>query len=225
MANVSLGPEVSREYFGEAAVPWLRSLFMSAFDSLRSYLKSKGPFTAKELDVLEGLFVPVTLDPGAFLQRAGEPIRHSAFVANGCLRSYVVDAKGVEVTLEFAPENYWIGDRTFLTGGTACECFIDSIGCSHLLLFDQSSHQKMVECVPTFAAMFRVAFQKYAAAKDRRILNALSMSVEERYLDFLKTYPTIARQVPQRMIASYLGVSPETISRVRKHLSERKRAH
>jgi CRP-like cAMP-binding protein len=197
------------------------SLFMSAFDSLRVYLKSKGPFTAKELDVLEGLFVPATLDPGAFLQRAGEPIRHAAFVANGCLRSYVVDAKGDEVTLEFAPENYWIGDRAFLTGGTACECFIDSIGRSHLLLFDQPSHQKMVECVPTFAAMFRVAFQKYAAAKDRRIINMLSLSVEERYLDFLKTYPTIVLQVPQRMVASYLGVSPETISRVRKHLSQK----
>ncbi|HEU5257935.1 MAG TPA: hypothetical protein VFU28_18230 [Vicinamibacterales bacterium] len=60
---------------------------MSAFDSLRAYLESKGPFTAKELDVLRGLFVPALLDPGAFLQRAGEPIRHAAFVASGCLRS------------------------------------------------------------------------------------------------------------------------------------------
>lgn len=67
--------------------------------------------------------------------------------------------------------------------------------------------------------MFRVAFQKYAAAKDRRILNALSMSVEDRYLDFLKTYPAIAHQVPQWMLASYLGMSPETLSRVRKHLA------
>ena len=95
-----------------------------------------------------------------------------------------IDANGEEVVLEFAPENWWIGDRTFLTEGTTCECFIDSIGHSDLLLFDQPSHQRMVECVPTFAAMFRVAFQKYAAAKDRRIINALSMSVEERYLDF-----------------------------------------
>ena len=79
----------------------------------------------------------------------------------------------------------------------------------------------MVECVPTFATMFRVAFQRYAAAKDRRILNALSLSAEERLLDFLTTYPAIALQVPQRMVASYLGVSPETLSRVRKHLSQK----
>ena len=194
---------------------------MSVFDPLRAYLQSKAPFTATDLDFLEELFVPTTLRPGEFLQRAGEPVRHAAFVARGCLRSYVIDAKGEEVVLEFAPENWWIGDRTFLTAGTTCECFIDSIGHSDLLLFDQPSHQRMIEDVPTFAAMFRVAFQKYAAAKDRRIVNALSLSAEERYADFLKTYPAIALHVPQRMLASYLGVSPETLSRIRKHLSQK----
>ena len=194
---------------------------MAAFDPLRAYLLSKAPFTAKELDFLEGLFVPSSLRSGEFLQRANEPVRHAAFVAKGCLRSYVIEGNGEELILEFAPENWWLGDRTFLTGGTTCECFIDAVGHSDLLLFDQPAHQRMVECVPTFEAMFRVAFQKYAAAKDRRIINALSMSVEERYLEFLKTYPTIALQVPQRMLASYLGVSPETLSRVRRHLSQK----
>jgi CRP-like cAMP-binding protein len=192
-----------------------------AFVPLRSYLESKGHFTEKEFGFLEELFIPAALRSGEFLQRAGEPVRHAAFVAKGCLRSYVIDARGKEVTLEFAPENWWLGDRTFLVGGTTCECFIDSIRNSDLLLFDQASHQKMVECVPAFATMFRVAFQKYAAAKDRRIINALSMSIEERYQEFVNTYPGIALQVPQRMLASYLGASPETLSRVRKHLSQK----
>ncbi len=132
---------------------------ISAFAPLRSYLESKGHFTEREFGFLEALFIPATLRPGEFLQRAGEPVRHAAFVAKGCLRSYVIDANGKEVTLEFAPENWWLGDRTFLVGGTTCECFIDSIRNSDLLLFDQASHQKMVECVPAFATMFRVAFQ------------------------------------------------------------------
>ena len=194
---------------------------MSHFTPLRGYLESKAPFTAKELDFLEELFVPATLRSGEFLQHAGESVRHAAFVAKGCLRSYVIDAKGQEVILEFAPDNWWLGDRTFLTGGATCECFIDAIIDSELLLFDQRSHQRMVECVPSFAAMFRTAFQKYAAEKDRRIINALSLSAEERYLEFLKRYPGIAQEVPQRMLASYLGVTAETLSRVRRHLSEK----
>jgi CRP/FNR family transcriptional regulator, anaerobic regulatory protein len=194
---------------------------MSEFDPLRAYLQRRAPFTAKELDALEEFFVPATRRPGEFLQRAGEPVRYAAFVAKGCLRSYVVDAKGQEVILEFAPDDWWLGDRTFLTGGTTCECFIDAIVDSELLLFDQASHQRMVACIPTFAAMFRIAFQKYAAEKDRRIINALSMSVEERYLEFLQRYPGIAQRVPQRMLASYLGVTPETLSRVRRHLSQK----
>jgi CRP-like cAMP-binding protein len=192
-----------------------------AFDPLRTYLESKGPFTKKDLDFLEGLFVPRTLRPGEFLQRAGEPVEHAAFVATGLLRSYVIDAKGEELVLSFAPATWWLGDRTFLTSGTVCECFIDSIGRSELLVFDQASHQKMVECVPVFAAAFRAAFQKSSAAKDRRIIDAMSLSAEERYLGFLKTYPTIVARVPQRMLASYLGVSAETLSRVRKHLSQK----
>jgi CRP-like cAMP-binding protein len=120
---------------------------MSAFDPLRAYLDSKAPFTAKELDFLEALFVPTTLRAGEFLQHAGDPVRHAAFVAKGCLRSYVIEEDGEELILEFAPENWWLGDRTFLTGGTTCECFIDAVEHADLLVF-QAAHQRMVECAP-----------------------------------------------------------------------------
>jgi cAMP-binding proteins - catabolite gene activator and regulatory subunit of cAMP-dependent protein kinases len=75
--------------------------------------------------------------------------------------------------------------------------------------------------VPGYAAPMRTGVQKHAAAKDQRIATSLSSTAEERYLEFLKTYPSIAQRVPQWMLASYLGVSPETISRIRKNLSRR----
>jgi CRP-like cAMP-binding protein len=95
---------------------------------------------------------------------------------------------------------------------------------SDVLLIDPPSHEELVERVPGYAAAFRKGLQRRAAAREERIVNALSKSAEERYLDFLDTYPSIVTRVPQWMLASYLGVSPETISRIRKKFSRKSKA-
>ena len=100
---------------------------------------------------------------------------------------------------------------------------MDAIEESDVLLIDPSSHERLIENISGYAAAFRKGLQKHAAAKDQRIVNSLSNSAEERYLDFLATYPTIVSRVPQWMLASYLGVSPETISRIRKKLAQKQR--
>ena len=146
---------------------------------------------------------------------------HAAFVATGCLRSYVIDAKGKEHIVQFAPENWWLPDTISLMSGTPSQYFIDAVEDSSLLLIDPPSHQRIIERVPGYAASFRTGLQRHAAAKDQRIVSSLSASAEERYQEFLRTYPSIALRVPQWMLASYLGVSPETLSRVRKSLSRK----
>jgi len=88
-------------------------------------------------------------------------------------------------------------------------------------LIDGPSHQRLVDTVPGYAAAFRDGLQRHAAAKDQRIVEALAASAEERYLEFLRVYPSIAARVPQSMLASYLGVTPETVSRIRKQRSRR----
>jgi CRP-like cAMP-binding protein len=98
---------------------------------------------------------------------------------------------------------------------------MDAIEDSELLLIDPPSHQRLLDNIPGYAAAFRTGLQRHAAAKDRRIINALSTSAEERYVDFIETYPSIALRVPQWMVASYLGISPETVSRIRKNLSRK----
>jgi CRP-like cAMP-binding protein len=191
------------------------------FERLRVYLEQKGAFTREDLAFLRELFVARSLSKGEFLQRTSEPARHTAFVARGCLRSYVIDDEGKEHIIQFAPEDWWLSDTESLSSGGPATFFIDALEESEALLIDPPSHQRILERVPAYAAAFRVGLQRHAAAKDRRIVTSLSASAEKRYLDFTARYPSIVRRVPQRMLASYLGISPETLSRVRRKLSRK----
>jgi CRP-like cAMP-binding protein len=194
---------------------------MSGFEVLRSYLEDRAAFTEDEFEFIRNRFVPRLLEAGEFLQRAGDVSKYAAFVATGCLRNYVIDSKGKEHIVQFAPENWWVADGISLAAGTPSQYFIDAIEHSELLLIDSPSHQELVDRVPGYAAAFRTGLQKHAAAKDRRIVSSLSASAEQRYVEFLETYPSIVTRVPQWMLASYLGLSPETLSRVRKNLSRK----
>ncbi len=191
------------------------------FDVLRSYLEARADFSDADFSRIRKAFLFRRLGTGEYLQRAGEVTRYAAFVAIGCLRNYIIDAKGKEHIVQFAPETWWLADSISLGSGTPSQYFIDAIEDSQLLLIDAPSHKELVEGVPSYAAAFRTGLQRHTAAKDQRIVTALSASAEERYLEFLRVYPSIALRVPQMMLASYLGMTPETVSRIRKNLSRR----
>jgi CRP/FNR family transcriptional regulator, anaerobic regulatory protein len=193
----------------------------STFDVLRAYLEARGTFSSADMDAVRGAFVLKRLAAGEFLQRAGDVTRYAAFVAIGCLRNYIIDTRGKEHIVQFAPETWWLADSNSLTRQEPSQYFIDALEPSELLLLDGPSHQRLIERVPGYAAAFRMGLQRHAAAKDQRIVSSLSESAEERYLEFLRMYPTIAGRVPQAMLASYLGMTPETVSRIRKNLSRR----
>lgn len=194
---------------------------MAPFDVLREYLLARASFTDDELAFVRERFIPTTLPAGEYLQRAGDVSRHAAFVERGCLRSYVIDANGKEHIVQFAPETWWLADGASLMKGTPSQFFVDAIEDSNLLLIDPPSHHLLLDRVPGFAEAFRAGLQRHNSAKDQRIVTALATTAEERYLEFLERYPSIAQRVPQWMVASYLGVSPETISRIRKNLSRK----
>jgi CRP-like cAMP-binding protein len=193
----------------------------SAFEVLRAYLAARASFTDAEFDFIRAMFVPASLEARDYLQRAGTAATHAAFVAAGCLRTYVVDSAGKEHIVQFAPETWWVADTISLASGAPSQYFIDAIEDSFILLIDPPSHETIVQTVPGYAAAFRRGLQRHLAAKDQRIVSAMSASAQERYLDFLETYPSLAMRVPQHMLASYLGVSPETVSRIRGKLARK----
>jgi CRP-like cAMP-binding protein len=191
------------------------------FDILCAYFQERATFSEADLALARTLCVDLTLAAGEFLQRAGEPAKWASFVAKGCLRSYVIDAKGKEHIVQFAPETWWLADSISLMSGAPSQYFIDAIEPTDLIVLDVPSHQRLIEQVPGYATAFRTGLQKHAAAKDQRIVKTLSATAEERYTEFVEMYPSIALRVPQWMLASYLGVTPETVSRIRKNRSRK----
>ena len=189
---------------------------MPAFDVLRKYLSDRATFTVDDFALLETVFLRMPLKADEFLQRAGEVARYAAFVATGCLRSYVIDSKGKEHIVQFAPETWWLADSNSLAGKMPSQYFYQAIEDSELLVIDPMSHEMLVRKVPPYAQSFQVGLQTHAAAKDQRIVTSLSSSAEEKYLEFLQTYPSIVSRVPEWMLASYLGLAPETLSRVQR---------
>ena len=162
--------------------PWRRT--GTSFEVLQAYLVARATFSAEDLAFVKTVFVPRRLAAGEFLQRGGEVARHAAFVAHGCLRSFVIDAKGKEHVVQFAPEEWWLADAISLNSGsrrrTSLRPSRTPICCSSM-----PPATAIVDRVPGYSAAMRAGLQKHAAAKDLRIVKALSASAEERYLDFI----------------------------------------
>lgn len=192
------------------------------FDVLYKYLTDRMPLSDAQWDVVQTVFLPKQLKKGELLLREGEVAKQGAFVAKGCLRSYVIDNKGKEHVVQFAPENWWLTDIHSIMNHTPTLYFMDAIEPSDVLLLDAAGHQELIQTIPGFQASFQAGRQNHATAKDHRIIASLTATAEARYQNFLYTYPTIAQRVPQHMLASYLGISPETLSRIRRKWATKK---
>lgn len=192
------------------------------FEFLFAYLEKACSLSAADKELIYASFIPRKLMKGEFLHREGENVKYGAFVCKGFLRSYVVDNKGREHIIQFAPENWWISDKGAGAPDSKALTFIDAIEDSDLLLIDQPAHFNMLEQVEAYNKSFQTGMQKRSAAKDKRIVHSLVADAEERYMDFIQTYPSIAQRVPQHMLASYLGIAPETLSRVRRKSMRKK---
>ena len=148
--------------------------------------------------------------------------RHSAFVVNGCMRSYTVDDNGFEHILQFAPEGWWIADMYSFISGRPGQLYIDALEHSELLLLSKSHQEKLYHDVPKFERFFRIIVENSLVAGRQRILDNMSLSATQRYDQFCQQYPTLIHRLPQKQIAAYIGVTPEFLSKLRGEKARRK---
>jgi CRP-like cAMP-binding protein len=153
-----------------------------------------------------------------YLLQEGEICKTIAFVSKGMLRSYVVDKKNQERIMQFAPEGWFISDLYSFVTNDISNLNIEAIEDSELVLVNQKAHAQLEILVPEFFKFNCLQYRGAYIALQKRLTNMLILSAEEKYTKLLIVYPDIMQRVPQHMIASYLGLTPETLSRVRKKL-------
>jgi len=186
------------------------------FEVFKTYITDKIELTDQELDMIRAAGVVKRLRKRQYLLQEGDIDVHKKFILKGCLRQYRMGDDGAEHIMRFAIENWWISDRESYTTGLPSKCYIDAIEESEILMWHKSAWEQLVEDVPALQSFEKNLLARSFNASQNRIHAAISYTAEEKYQNFLNTFPDIFNRVPLLMIASYLGISRETLSRIRK---------
>ena len=188
------------------------------FELLYKKINSIIPITEEELNSCKDLFVFKKLRKRQFLLQEGDVCKYQAFVEKGMLRSYTVDEKGTEHILQFATEGWWMADLSSYLTGDPSLFNIEALEDAELLLLTRPSWEKLMQVIPKSEHYFRILIQNNLVATQKRLMQSLVETAEEKYIKFTQTYPDCIQRLPQHMIASYLGLSRETLSRMRKNI-------
>ncbi|WP_305983307.1 Crp/Fnr family transcriptional regulator [Roseivirga thermotolerans] len=155
---------------------------------------------------------------GQFVVQQGDVCRHESFVVEGCLRTFYVDEKGQEHTVMFAIENWWTADLGSFLTQTPAHYNVQCLENTKVIQFSHTNLENLYLQVPKMERFFRIILQRAYVASERRLVRSYSLTAKERYLKFRQDYPLIEQRVPQYMIASYLGITKEFLSKIRNQL-------
>jgi CRP-like cAMP-binding protein len=192
------------------------------FDLLYKKITDKITLTEEEFNLCKTLFSPKKLRKKQSILQEGDIGRYNIFVTKGLLRSYTIDEKGNEHILQFALEGWWTADLYSFFTGEPSLFNIEALEDSELLLINHTDWESLLQKLPAFERYFRILIQNNLIATQRRLMESLSETAERKYLKFMKTYPESIQRVPQHMIASYLGITRETLSRLRRDIASGK---
>ncbi|WP_343605245.1 Crp/Fnr family transcriptional regulator [Fluviicola sp.] len=175
--------------------------------------------SASEQEVIGSTFEEIPVKKGDILLHAGQSVPAQYYVFSGCLRTFYLTEAGKDITLQFAVSDWWISDYTaFFTGGKALlniECVQNAV----VYRITRENMEDLYSKIPSVESFFRVKMERFFASFQKRILSDLAMTAKEKYLTFLKTYPNIEANIKNYHLASYLGITPESLSRLRAELA------
>jgi len=190
-------------------------------NKFRSYLEKSLPITDEQFELISKDLQIKTFQKNEILLSQGDICSRTYFVVDGLLRSYSIDAKGKAHIIQFAPELWWISERNGLLLNEPSDFYIDAVEQTTAIMIPKDYFTLAIPHLPKLQELNQTMLNNSIRFMQKRINMLLSATAEERYLDFIRLYPNLTLRVPQWMIASYLGITPESLSRVRKDLAHK----
>ena len=188
-------------------------MFESIIKYINSYIST--PLTPEQVSLIEETFTPKKFRKKQYLLQEGDVCKWAAFIVKGAMRQYTVDNKGTEHVVQLYIENWWAVDRESFIMLTPSIYNIDAWEDTEVLLMTNADYLKLTKPIPALQEMSMKLDQRSYIATQKRLNASLNFSAEERYADLAKTRPEFLQRFPQHIIASYLGISKETLSRIR----------
>ncbi|TWH99098.1 CRP-like cAMP-binding protein [Flavobacterium tiangeerense] len=177
---------------------------------------ASSPLTNEEQALIVATFQPKKLRKKQYFLQEGDVCKYAGFIVKGAMRQYRVDEKGVEHMVQLFIENYWANDRESSTMLTPSIYNIDAWEDTDILLVTRADMLDLMAKIPSITEMIRLMDERNAIANQRRLNSTISNTAEKRYEEFAKNHPQFIQRFPQHLIASFLGITKETLSRIRK---------
>jgi CRP-like cAMP-binding protein len=190
------------------------------FESINNNVCKKNDFTPDEMDYFNTILQYKEVPKKTLLLQEGEICNFEAYILKGCIRKYYINKNGFEVIVQFAVEDWWISDIASFHEKKPSQLFIETLEDCQLLILTPETKEMLLQKVPKFERIFRLLIQRNLSAMQNRLIDTIAKSAQEKYLEFIKLYPSIPQRVAQHYIASYLGISAEFLSKVRTKLAK-----
>ncbi|MEE1946234.1 Crp/Fnr family transcriptional regulator [Pedobacter sp. KR3-3] len=191
-------------------------IFTAMYPNFIRHIKRYVSLTDDETSLLLQQIKPLTPKKKEFLLQEGQVCRYNYFVEQGCLRMFFVNDKGTEQIVQFALENWWIADYMSFGMQRPSNFSIQAVETSQIVGLAYSQQDELFKQLPQLERYFRIMMQRAYAAAQMRVKFFHDFTKEESYLHFIRMFPDFAQRIPQYMLASYLGITPEYLSELRK---------